>query len=75
MKYRIKEFDGEFTIEVWEEGRKKRKGEWTSTDAWGDPWTPPFRGPSPPFSPCFKSLGEARGQIKIWEKGTIYHEP
>lgn len=76
-KYRIKEYNGEFTIEIfcsetigmwwW----KKTKSGWYNTNILGSRHI--YYIGSPIISKTFMSISEAHKQIQIWKKGPTYH--
>jgi len=77
IKYRIKEYCGEFSIQIYayeEKGIlwwKRKEWSWSRTNAWGGVWQPwPI---CQPFSKTFKSLEKAQQQIKDWQSDPVYH--
>ncbi len=82
MKYRVKEFDGKFDIQV--EAKVKQKKYfwqptnyqlvWKGTNYEGQPHRF-FRHISEKYSKTFDNLESAMDQIKSWQKGVIIHYP
>ena len=77
MKYRIREYCGEFKIEIWgyeEKGMlwwKRKEWSWYMTNAWGGViQTYPILQP---FSESFKTLEAAKKRLEEWKKGATYH--
>jgi hypothetical protein len=74
INYRIKEYCGEFTIQIYSykvKGMlwwKRKEWNWSETNIWGGVWQP-----YQPFSETFKSLEEAHQQIKDWKSTPVYH--
>jgi hypothetical protein len=75
-KYRIKENNGEFSVEIYgykEKGIlwwKRKEWHWFRTNSWGGVWN---SWPIPQPYKKFKSLEEARQQIKTWKSDSIFH--
>lgn len=78
MEYRIKEYNGLFIIQVrgYEEKGllwwKKKKYNWYRANIWGGVTN--FYPIADPVSDWFKTLDDARAQIKLWRKGVTYHD-
>ena len=78
MKYRIKEYNGLFIIQVRgyeEKGMlwwKKKEYNWYRANIWGG--VTQFYPIAEPVCDFFKTLEAAREQIKRWKKGVTYHD-
>lgn len=69
-KYRIKEYDGRFNIQIMDE-----RGNYTATDYMGEKWEwKNINRPAPLTSKTYKTLKKARKQIERWNKGEVYHD-
>lgn len=75
LQYRIKEYDGKFYIQV--KGREIEGMLWWKKDIWDWYKCNELGGVPEYFTPrcrTFKSLKDAKDQIKSWQKGAIYHK-
>jgi len=78
VKYRIKELNGKFTIEIYaykEKGMiwwKSKEWNWYRTNSWGGVLQ--FYPKTQPSSTVFSSLKNAKKQVKKWRATPIYHE-
>ena len=79
--YRIKELNGEFTVEIYSYRYigwlwwKRIEWTWEPTNAWGGCHRSPLRYASEPYSKTCKSIDEARQMIKEWLSEPVYHYP
>ena len=73
-RYRIREYNGRFTVQIWDSnGERKEKWKWHNTDRFGDRMSYIDNNALWDYSPTFKSKGKAEKRIRKWNSKIIYH--